>query len=161
MEALGINIIWIVAYIIIFFVLYFFVRKFVAKILATYEERKNTIEGGLKNAKEAESLKAERLREAEVEKQKVLQDAYKQAHEIIDAAKSKEGKIVEEAHQKATTIVTDAQSELESLKEKSKQEGLKDAKEVIAYVVGKAFEGFALDKDTEEKIVSKSLENLK
>lgn len=161
MEALGINLIWIIAYIIIFFLLYFVARKFVTKVLATTEERKRLIEDGLKNAKEAESLKSERLKDVEAEKQKILQDAYKQAQSILDAAKSKENKIVDDAQQKAEVIVAEALNELESLREKSKQEGLKEAKEVIALVVRKAFEGFTIDKKMEEELIETSLKNLK
>lgn len=161
MEALGINFIWIIAYIIIFGVLYYFAKKFVAKVLLTTEERKNLIEDGLKNAKEAETLKTERLKEAEVEKQKILHDAYKQAQAIIETAKSKEKKVVEEANQRAEAIIVESAANLESLKDKSKQEGLKDAKEVISFVVKKAFDGFALDKKTEEELIEKSLKSIK
>jgi F0F1-type ATP synthase membrane subunit b/b' len=161
MEALGINYIWILAYVAIYGVLFYFASKFVKKVLSTVGERQKLIEDGLKNAKEVESLKAEQLKEIDVEKQKVLQEAYKQAQTIIDTAKGKEVKIVEEANKKAETIVTDAQSELDSLKDKSKQEGLKDAKEVIALVVRKAFEGLTIDKKTEEELISKSLDHLK
>jgi F0F1-type ATP synthase membrane subunit b/b' len=161
MEALGINFIWISAYIVIFGVLYFFARKFVAKVLTTTEERKNLIEDGLKNAKEAETVKEERLKEADVEKQKLIQETYKQAQVIIETAKTKEKKIIDEAVKKADAIIKEASVELESLKVKSKQDGLHEAKEVISLVVKKAFDGFKLDKKTEEELIEKSLKSIK
>lgn len=160
MEAFAINPIWIISYTVIFFLLYYFSRKFVYKVLATTEERKMTIEQGLKNAKEAEVLKADKIKEGDVEKQKVLQEAYQHAKEIIQNAKSKEEKIVEEANRTAEALVLQAKAELNTLKEKSQQEGLKEAKDIITIAIKKSFEGFEVDKGTEEKLIEKSLGKL-
>lgn len=161
MENLGINFIQIISYIIIFFVLYFFARKFVTKVIETTEERKRTIEEGLRNAQEAQTLKAEKLKEVEHEKQAVIADAYKQAGDIVQNAKQKEAQIVAEANQKAEQIVVDAGKELEELRVKSKSEGLTEAREVIALVTKKAFEGLSVDESTEEKLVADALKQLK
>jgi F0F1-type ATP synthase membrane subunit b/b' len=63
MENLGINFIQIISYILIFIILYAFAKKFVNKVLETTEERKRTIENGLRNAEEAQTLKAEKLKD--------------------------------------------------------------------------------------------------
>jgi F0F1-type ATP synthase membrane subunit b/b' len=161
MENLGINFIQIISYILIFIILYAFAKKFVNKVLETTEERKRTIENGLRNAEEAQTLKAEKLKEAEQEKQSLISDAYKQAGDIVQHAKSKESQIVEEANTKAQQIIVDAGKELEDLKVKSKNEGLSEAREVISTVVKKSFEGLSIDDKTEEKLVEDALKQVK
>ncbi len=160
MEALGINIIWIAAYLVIFAVMFFAAAKFVKNILAAYDTRMLEIESGLRNAKEAESLKAESLKSAESEKQAILQEAYKKAQDIVENAKRKEADIEVESMAKAQKIIEDAHAELEALRETNKLEGLQDAKEVITLVVRKAFENLQIDRKTEESLIEESLKKI-
>jgi F0F1-type ATP synthase membrane subunit b/b' len=160
MDKLGINPIQIIAYIIIFFVLYIFARKFVRKVLETTALRQRIIEEGLENAKKTEVLKAEKLVEAEEEKRAVIQQAYDHANEIIEKTKIKESKIIAEAQEKAKTLLADASTDLEDLRAKKQEEGLKDAKEIISLSIKKAFGNIKIDQATEEKLIQESLNNL-
>lgn len=161
MEALGINLIQILAYIIIFFVLYFFSRKFVHKVLETTEERRKVIEQGLKYAQETEVLKTKAMTEAEKEKTKIIHDAYKHAEDIIEAAKKRDATMDQAARLRAEQLFDSAKEELEEMKVKSRNEGLREAQEIITLVVKKAFDGLAIDKEIEEKLIQVSLKGIK
>lgn len=160
MSELGINFIQIIAYIIIFFLLYFFARKFISKILNNLDERKATIEQGIENAESARKLKAEKLAEAENERKEILEKAYSESQEIIDRAKEKESKILAEAAAAKDAFLLHAKKEIDEMKEKSRNEGLAEANEVIALAVKKVFEGLELNEKEQEQIIERSLDNL-
>lgn len=161
MENLGINFIQVISYIVIFFLLYIFAKKFIDKTIKTTEERKLQIEEGLRNAEEAHVLKSQKLKEAEQEKQAMISDAYKQAGTIIDGAKEKEVQIIDEAKGNAQQIMVDASKELEEIKIKSKNDGLREAREIISIAVKKSFEGLEIDEKTEQKLIENALNQVK
>jgi len=161
MDKLGINFIQIIAYTIIFFVLYLLAKRFVNKVLATTAERQKTIEEGLENAKQVEQLRAEKLKEIEAEKKEIIQEAYTHANEILEKSKTKEEHLLREAKEKANTLIIEAGKELSELRLKSKEEGLKDAKEIITLAIKKAFSTVHIDQSVEEKLIEESLSQLK
>jgi F-type H+-transporting ATPase subunit b len=157
-NALGIDFVTIIAYIVIFLILYYFSRKFIKKVVDTTEARKSEIEEGLKNAQEAEVLKSKAQTEAEAEKKRILNDAYSQADKVVERGKEKEEEIVAEAKTKFDSILKEAETELANIKSGARQEGMKEAREVIAAAVRKAFDGFSISKDEEEKLVAQAIE---
>ncbi len=125
------------------------------------DARKAIINQGIENAESARKLKTEKLLEAEAERKEILEKAYSESKLIVERARVKEERIIEDAYDTKNIYLQQAKKEIEELKERSKFEGLKDANEIIALAIAKAFEGIDLDEKQHIEFIKKSLSNLK
>jgi F-type H+-transporting ATPase subunit b len=110
LEALGINLGYLLIQIISFIVIYLFLRAFAFKpITKVLAERRERIARGEENARLAE----ERLANAEAEAQKLLDEKRAEAQQIVSEARSRADEaaaaIEAEAREEAQRILRDAQ----------------------------------------------------
>lgn len=161
MAELGINLVHIISYIIIFFVLYLFSRRFLNKLFRNLEERRTLIQQGIDNAARASVLKEEKIKEAEAEREKIIEKAFRESEEILSKAKAKADDIIEKGIRERESLLMYAKQEIDELKERSKNEGLKEARAIISAALKKAFDKIVLSEDQEKEFIEISLENLK
>lgn len=161
MEALGLNLVQIISYTLIFLLFYLVSKRFLNNIFKIIEERQSTIREGLENAQKAKVLKEEVILEAQKESQKILEQAYQEAKAIINNAKEKEQKIIAEAEKKYEGIILHARDDIEKMKEKVKQEGLKEAESIIKYAINQAFREIQLTEEQHKEFIKKSLDLIK
>lgn len=161
MAELGINLVQIISYIIIFFLLYFFTKGFLKKIINNLEVRQKTIAEGINNASQAQILKDRKISEAEEEKKEILNKAFTDAESILNNAKRKAEEIIAKAEREKESLLMYTKKEIEENKEKSKFEGLKEANEIIALAIQKAFEGIELTEEQNKKLIESTLNNIK
>lgn len=124
--ALGIDVFAILAQAATFLLLFILVKKFALdKIAATLEERRQTIDNGVRLGQkmEAESAKLEetveeRLRQARTEADKILAEAHSEAGSVVKAAEvqasAKVDDMIAEAHAKINEDMKKARKELEA-----------------------------------------------
>ena len=161
MENLGINIISVITYILIFVVLYFAVKKFVVRILCIMQERKKIIEKSLKDAKDIENLRLVSITKAEEEREAILKQAYDHAKEVISKAEAREVSLLKSARKKAEEIILNSREEIVALQNKARDDGIKEAKDIIKLAINKSFYNVEIDSILEEKIIEESLKNIK
>ncbi|MCX8035314.1 MAG: ATP synthase F0 subunit B [Candidatus Dojkabacteria bacterium] len=161
MEALGLNLVQIISYTVIFILFYLISKRFLSNIFKIIEERQSTIREGLENAQKAKLLKEEVISEAQKESQKILEQAYLEAKTIINNAKEKEQKIIAEAEKKYEGIILHARDDIEKMREKAKQEGLKEAELIIKYAIQQTFREIQLTEEQHKEFIKKSLDLIK
>lgn len=161
MEALGLNLVQIVSYTVIFLLFYIISKRFINNFFKVVEERQSSIREGLENAQKAKVLKEEIVSEAQKESQKILEQAYLEGKNIINNAKEKEQKIIAEAEKKYEGIILHARDDIEKMKEKAKQEGLKEAESIIKYAINQAFREIQLTEEQHKEFIKKSLDLIK
>lgn len=128
-HAFGIDWRLLIIQMVNFFLLMFILTKFLYKpLLETIEERRNTIEDGLKNAENAKVA----LNEASAEAKNIKLGAHHEAQSAIARGKKlgeeEHHSIVSKAEQDREAIVSQAKREAENLKLKA----VEDAKEDLA-----------------------------
>lgn len=145
MEALGINLKFLVIQIVNIALFYFLFTRFLLKpILKVLDERKKKIADGLENAeragqelKKVEELKEEAKKKAKFDEKKLLDEAHvlaqKQSDEIVEAAKVKAAKIIADANATAATIEKDMMQQVQ-------ENELKLIDEIIEKVMGEKLE---------------------
>lgn len=144
MEALGVNLKFLIIQIANIALFYFLFTRFLLKpILKVLDERKRKIAEGIENAerasqelKKVDELKEEASKQAKTDERKLLDEAnvtvQKQADKIIDEAKVKAAKIISDANVAAENI------EKEVMR-KAQENELKLIDEVIEKVMGDKF----------------------
>jgi len=140
-----------------FVVLFVLVRKFAfKKITSILDERHDTIERGLSNARKA----AEQLENSKVSAEAVLKEARVEADSIIAKAHEETGAMLKEAEdtatKKADKIVADAQSKIEADVIKAK----KDLRGELASLVAEATEaviGEKMDAEKDKQLIERML----
>ena len=141
MEALGVNLKFLIIQIANVALFYFLFTRFLLKpILKVLDERKKKIAEGVENAerasqelKKVDEFKEEAKKKVKTEEKKLLDEArsaaQKQADEIIDAAKVKAAKIITDANAAAVNLEKDMMREVQ-------ENELKLIDEVIEKVLG-------------------------
>lgn len=113
---------------IIFFVLYKFAFKPIAKIM---QERTDTIEKSLSDAKEVE----QKLAETNVEQTRILNEAKKEALAIVEnanqSAEANKQKLIEKTKEEVAIIINGEKAKIAQ----EKEESLKELKQEIAGLV--------------------------
>jgi F-type H+-transporting ATPase subunit b len=114
LAALGLNVQSFVFQLITFVIVLLILRAFVyKKLVATLEDRRNTVETSIEQAAETER----KLKEAETTISGMLTEARTQADEIVAAGHKEVSKMVEEAETKAAKraehIVADAKAQMD------------------------------------------------
>lgn len=115
MEALGINLGYLIVQILNFFVMYLVLKKYVyTPVLNLLEERRERIAQGLEDARVAEEARA---------------NAEEEAQAILSEAQSKAGEIVREATERAETMAADIQEEARQEAAEAKEAALEEARQ--------------------------------
>lgn len=124
---------------IIFFVLYKFAFKPIAKIM---QERTDTIEKSLNDAKEVE----QKLAETNVEQTRILNEAKKEALAIVEnanqSAEANKQKLIEKTKEEVAVIINGEKAKIAQ----EKEESLKELKQEIAGLVVLAVEKVVKEK---------------
>lgn len=160
MEEFAINIKGLLAQIINFGIILFLLSRFAYQpILAMLENRRKTIEDGLKNSEEAKT----RLSKAEEEAAAIREKAFSEAKQITQSAKEDAGKeamaIIAKAESQAANLVKTAEDEAIMLKNRA----LGSAKSEIAHLVMLAVEkivGEKLNREVKEELTVSAVKEL-
>ena len=160
LTSLGINGKMLIAQIVNFLVLLFILNRLLYKpIIKMFDERREKIEKGLKDAEAGH----EALAQAEAEAEKIKEQAYKEANEIISNSRSEaeaEAKaIVAEAHKHGEKIMKGIKEESENIK----QNALKDAKSEIAGLISISLNKIVhnkLDESTRERLTKEAVKEI-
>lgn len=157
-AALGIDPLAILAQMATFVVLFIVIKKFALdKIVANLEERRKTIDAGVRLGQEMEAEK-EKLDE---QIEKTLQKARNQADEIIAEAHEESGKLVKSAEDKANekveTMLSDAQAKIDSEVTRAKRDLEKETLELVARATESIIKE-KLDATKDAKLMTRSLE---
>lgn len=157
-SALGIDWALLVQQALAFLILLAILAKFVFPVLIkTIEKRRDQIEAGIKEAKEAE----EKLAQTEEKIGTMLRDARTEADDIIARSHQEATRQVAEAEEKAKVraeqIVTDAHAQLESDVRKAREALKKDTIELVALATERVV-GQKIDAQKDSKLIAKALE---
>lgn len=160
MEALGINLMSLIAQIVNFGILFFLLSRFAYKpIVGMLDERKKKVEQGLADAESA----AKDRKNAEIDAEKVLETAYKDANEILKNAKAgateEAAAIVKKASEQADRIMKAAKDEAAGAKDKVMAEAKKELSDVVIIALDKIV-GSELDKGQKEKLTTRAISEL-
>jgi F-type H+-transporting ATPase subunit b len=148
------------AQIVNFLILAFVFKKFLYKpLLKVLNDRKNTIEKGIKDSEEA----AKALATAEEEKSLILHKASKESQKIIDdtkkSAETLKEEILNSARSEAEKVMTEAkkQSELEmdKMRKEAQNMSLQLSKTILEKVITQMF-----SKDEQVKLIKKGLQEI-
>jgi len=158
LQALGIDWQLLVTQGIAFLILVAVLGKFVYPVLIkAVDSRREQIEAGIKEAKEAE----EALAKAEAKVADMLADARKEADDILARTQREAAEVVAEAEGKAKTraeqIVADARAQLELDVAKAREALRKDTVELVALATERVV-GEKLDAQKDEALVKQALE---
>ncbi|HSX31888.1 MAG TPA: F0F1 ATP synthase subunit B [Candidatus Saccharimonadales bacterium] len=156
-EALGLNLQLFIQQSIAFLILVFILGKFVyPALLKAIEDRRATIEAGLKEAKESQEV----LAKAEANVADMLATARKEADDILARTHKEAANVVAEAEGKAKTraeqIVADARQQLEVDVSKARELLKKDTIELVALATERVV-GEKLDADKDAELVKRAL----
>lgn len=132
-AALGIDPLAILAQAVTFLVLFWVVKKYaLEKIVSSLEERRKTIDKGVKLGIQMEAERAkleerieESLRQTRVEADKIIANAHKEAGDILKSAE-------ESAARKVDAMLADAHAKIEDDMKKAKQRLEKDMLGLVA-----------------------------
>lgn len=157
-SALGIDWALLVQQALAFLILLAILAKFVFPVLIkAIESRREQIEAGMKEAKEAE----EKLAQTEEKIGTMLRDARSEADDIIARSHQEATRQVAEAEEKAKVraeqIVTDAHVQLESDVRKAREALKKDTVELVAMATERVVSQ-TLDAQKDSKLIAKALE---
>lgn len=124
---------------LVFWALYLIAAKPLTKLV---KERKEEIEGGLENARQAEV----QIKNAHLEKAEIVKEAKKDAKQILDASQVSGKDILKEAKDKAILekeeIIKQGKMEAEKEKEKADELLRKEASVLVSQGVQKVIEGY-------------------
>lgn len=160
-AALGLDPLAILAQAGTFLLLFWVVKKFaLGKIVATLEQRRKTIDDGVRlgqkmeaeHAKLEEKIEAE-LHKARTEADKILADAQREAGEAIKAAE-------EEATQKVDQMIADAHVRIEDDMQKAKKALEKDILSLVAEATEVIIEE-KLDQKKDSGLIQRALTRLR
>lgn len=157
LGALGINGKLFITQLLAFLVLVAILRKFVYPFLVrAIDERRESIEEGLKQAKEAQ----EASEKAEANIQQLLVDARKQADDIIARSHAEATTQVTEAEEKARhraeQIVKDAHTQLQADVAKARTALKKDTAELVALATERILHE-KVDSAKDEQLINRAL----
>lgn len=157
-SALGIDWALLVQQALAFLILLAILAKFVFPVLIkSIESRRDQIEAGMKEAKEAE----EKLAQTEEKIGNMLHDARTEADDIIARSHQEATRQVAEAEEKAKVraeqIVADAHTQLESDVRKAREALKKDTIELVTLATERVV-GQTLDAQKDSKLIAKALE---
>ncbi len=165
MDALGINIGFLIAQIINFGVIFFLLRKFVwGKLLDTIDKRRQDIEKGLEDAR----IAAEARANAEKEAENIKAAARAEAQKIVADARGRGEEAGKDVLAKANTDAEAIRAEARTKAEEERSQLLSDMRgQVISLAIAAANRliGESIDEKKQQQIVtdffSKSPENVK
>lgn len=137
-AALGLDVKYFLFQLISFVIVLLVLRKWVfPKLVATLEERRQTVEKSLEQAKEAEASlnKAEKqitalIHEAQERAEGITDTAHKKSVEMIEAAETK-------ANQRAQHIVTEAKAQMEADLRTARASLKQETAQLVAYATEK------------------------
>lgn len=157
LSALGIDWVLLLEQTLAFLILLFLLAKFVYPILIrAVDSRRDRIEAGLKEAKQAE----EALANAEAKVSEMLAEARKEADEILARTNQEAASVVSDAEDKAKTraeqIVADARQQLELDIAKAREALKKDTVELVALATERVV-GEKLDAQKDAELLKKAL----
>lgn len=160
LSALGINGKMLIAQIINFLILLLLLNKLLYKpLLGLFDQRKEKIEKGLKDAEESKKA----LDAAEEEAERIKEKAYKEANEILVKAKSEASEeakaILSQAHQQGEKIVKSAADEAISLKNSALKEAKSQISELISLSLNKIIHQ-KIDIETRNKLTQEAIKEL-
>lgn len=160
-AALGLDPLAILAQAGTFLVLFWVVKRFALdKIAATLEERRKTIDSGVRLGQkmEAEQAKLEEKIEAELHKtrteaDKILAEANREAGEVVKAAEDR-------ASEKVEQMIKDAHARIEEDMQKARQELEKDILSLVAEATEIIIEE-KLDEKKDNNLIGRALARLR
>lgn len=157
-SALGIDWKLLVEQALAFLVLVFLLGKFVyPALMKAVDSRREQIEAGMKEAKEAE----DKLAEAESKVADLLADARKEADEMLARTQQEANAVVadaeDKAKQRAEQIVADAREQLDRDVRKAREALKKDTVELVALATEKVV-GEKLDAQKDGKLITAALQ---
>lgn len=160
LTSLGINGKMFIAQIINFLILLFILNKLLYKpILGMFDKRRETIEKGLEDAKEADKA----LAKAEDEAEKIKEKAYQESNEIIansrKEAEEEAKAILADAHKHGEKIIQNASDEATSLKDSALKEVKGEISSLISMSLGKIIHN-KLDDATREKLTGLAVKEI-
>lgn len=158
LGALGIDLALLVQQGLAFLVLVLILGKFVyPALMKAVEGRREQIEAGMKEAKQAE----EKLAKTEEKIAKMFADARKEADDVIARSATEASSMVAEAEEKAkeraNQIVADAHTQLEADVRKARQALKQETIELVVLATEKVVDE-KLDKQKDVALISKALE---
>lgn len=158
LQALGIDVKLLISQAIAFLILVFLLGKFVYPVLMkAIDSRREQIEAGLKEAKEA----AEALAKAEAKVASMLSKARKEADEILARSHQEAQALIAEAEEKAKAradqIVKDARTQLDADVAKARQMLKQETVQLVALATEKVI-GEKLDEKKDAGLIKDALE---
>jgi F-type H+-transporting ATPase subunit b len=153
-EALGINLGYLLVQIIAFIVIYVLLTRFVySPLISVLKDRRTRIEKGLEDAEKAANARLN----AEAEAEKILQQARSEAQGIVDEARSRgedvAKQVEQEARAEADKIRRDARDA--AVEERNTQlAGLRSQVAAISIAVSQQLIGEALDEKKQQALVN-------
>lgn len=157
-SALGIDWKLLIEQLVAFLILLFLLAKFVyPALMKAVDNRREQIEAGMKEAKEAE----EKLAQAESKVADLLAEARKEADEMLARTQTEANAVVADAEDKAKTraeqIVADARQQLDTDVRKAREALKKDTVELVALATEKVV-GEKLDAQKDGKLITAALQ---
>jgi len=160
-AALGIDPLAILAQAVTFLILFWIIKRFaLEKIVTTLEERRKTIDKGVKLGFQMEAEKAKLDEQVEAK----LHEARLEADKIIAQAHHEAGALVKEAEKSAThkveAMIGDAQAQIEDNIKKAKKDLEAETLKLIAEAT-EVIAGEKLDAKKEESLIKRALAGLR
>lgn len=153
MDALGVNLGYLLIQIVAFIVIYTLLTRFIYNpLIATLKDRRTRIEKGLEDANKAANARMN----AEAEAEKILQQARTEAQGIIDEARGRGEEVARQVEQ-------DARAEADNIRAEARQAataerdvqlaGLRSQVAAISIAVAQQLIGEALDEKKQQALV--------
>lgn len=160
LNQFGVQPILLAAQVVNFLILLFILKRFLYKpILKVLEERKNKIEGSLKNAQEIE----EKLQQTTEQSDKILKKALDEAQKITNEANITVAQIIDEGHKAAVEIINKANEETVKIVELERarlnQEIKENAANLVSLVIEKII-GKTVSSQDQKTLIEKEIKNL-
>ncbi|MCY4021911.1 MAG: F0F1 ATP synthase subunit B [Anaerolineaceae bacterium] len=154
MEALGINLGYLLIQIIAFIVIYVLLTRFVYDpLIAVLRDRRTRIQRGLEDAEKAANARMN----AEAEAEKVLQQARNEAQGIVDEARGRGEEVAQQVQQdarsEAETIRNDARLAAQAERD-AQLAGLRGQVAAISIAVAQQLIGASLDEARQQALIN-------
>ncbi len=160
MEALGITLSGLIAYIVNFSILVFFLQRFLYKpVRGMLEQRQTRIAEGLAAAEKVRHEADQQRQEFESELAKARATSRTEAQKIAEATEKMRQKILEDAKKEAEQIKTQAKTEATQEKQQLGTEIKREAAELAMQMTRKIV-GTGLDEKVQRKLLDQFLANL-
>ena len=154
MEALGINLGYLLVQIIAFIVIYVLLTRFIySPLISVLKDRRTRIEKGLEDAEKAANARMN----AEAEAEKILQQARTEAQGIVDEARSRGEEVAKQVEQEARAEADHIRQEARdaAVEERNTQlAGLRSQVAAISMAVSQQLIGEALDEKKQQALVN-------